>query len=54
MLVVKTLTKNTGAGGLGEKHLVTNGVAWHPINHTGAGENGGQSKYWMLRQPVKK
>ena len=40
--------------GLGEKHLVVNGVAWRPVSHAGAGEKGDESKNWMLRQPVKK
>ena len=45
---------HTGAGGLGEKHLVTNDVAWHSVSHTGAEEKGGESKNWMLWQTVKK
>ena len=45
---------HTGVGGLGEKHLVTNSVTLRSVSHTGAGEKGGESKNWMLRQPVKK
>ena len=47
---------HTGAGekGLGEKHLVTNGRAWFSISHTSAEEKGGESRDWMLRQPVTK
>ena len=29
-----------GAGGLSEKHMVTNGMAGCPVSHTGAGEKG--------------
>ena len=31
--------------GLGEKHLMTNGVAWRPVNHTGAAQWGVGSWY---------
>ena len=33
--------------GWGGKHVVTNGVAWHPISHTGAAQSGACSQ----RQP---
>ena len=32
--------------GLGEKCLVTNGVAWHPVNHTGAAESWVDNQRW--------
>ena len=41
---------HTGAGGLGENHLVINGVTWRPANHTGAGEKGMNQKTGCLNK----
>ena len=40
-------TARESSASLGVKHLVTNGMAWHPVCHTGVAQSGVGNQRWL-------